>query len=183
MLTLETERTTLRPLTADDFDAVQRWASDPEAVKYMDWGPNTEADTRRFLSDCEKNRAAEPVKKYDFGIALNATGELIGACKIYLLDDLSTAEVGWILRRDHWKRGIATEAAGELLRFGFEALGLHRLFAICMADNYGSYRVMERSNMRREGHYVKGKRLHNAEPDIWVDVYQYAILEEEYFKS
>lgn len=53
-MTLHTERTTLRPLTTEDYDAAHRWASDPETVKFMDWGPNLEEDTRRFLSDCEK---------------------------------------------------------------------------------------------------------------------------------
>lgn len=114
---------------------------------------------------------------------LKETGELIGACKVYMLDGLSTAEVGWILRRDHWKRGIATEVAGALIRFGFETLRLHRVIAECLSDNTGSWRVMEHSGMRREAHYRGCRRLRNVEPEFWVDAYGYAILEEEYYNE
>jgi RimJ/RimL family protein N-acetyltransferase len=183
MTTLETARTILRPLTTGDCAAVQRWASVPENVTYMPWGPNTDTDTLAYLEACEKSWTENPVRRYEFGIVLKASGELIGSCGTYLNNDLSEAELGWILRRDHWKRGIMTETAGELIRFCFEALRLHRVFATSKADNAGSWTVMERNNMRREAHYIKARRLRNVEPETWVDSYEYAILEEEYFNA
>lgn len=182
MTRLETERTILRPLCKADCAAVQRWAAVPENVRYMPWGPNTEEDTLKYLAECEKNWEADPRRKYEYGIVLKETGELIGSCGIYINEELRAAELGWILRRDHWKHGIMTEAAGALIRCCFETLRLHRVFATCNAGNYGSYRVMERNGMRREGHYVKARRLRNVKPETWCDVYSYAILEEEYFK-
>ncbi len=181
MITLETSRKILRPLGKADCAAVQRWASVPENIIYMPWGPNTDEDTLAFLSACEKSWAEDPIKIYEFGIVLKATSELGGSCGIYLSDGLRGAELGWTLRMDHWKRGIMTEAAAELIRFCFEELRLHRVFASCIADNYGSYRVMERNGMRREGHYMKASLLRHAEPDTWADAYCYAILDEEYF--
>ena len=41
----------------------------------------------------------------------------------------------------------------------------------------------ERNNMRREGHFIKARRLQNVEPETWSDVYYYAIVEEEYFNA
>lgn len=180
MITLETKRTILRPLSKADCPAVQLWASVPENVTYMPWGPNTEDDTLNYLETCEQSWASDPIKKYEFGIVSKETGELIGACGVYLNGDLCVAELGWTLRRDHWKRGLMTEVAGELLRFCFTELHLYRVFATCNADNYGSWRVMERNNMRREAHYIKARRLRNVEPVKWVDAYEYAILAEEY---
>jgi [ribosomal protein S5]-alanine N-acetyltransferase len=46
---LETERLLLREYKETDFEAVQLYASNPEVVRYMEWGPNTEKDTRQFL--------------------------------------------------------------------------------------------------------------------------------------
>lgn len=181
MVTLETDRTILRPLNKQDLQAVQLWSSVPENVTHMPWGPNTDAETLEFLDTCEKNWAADPTKKYDFGIVLKETGVLIGACKCYSIDDLCTGELGWIIRRDFWKRGLATEVAGALIRFSFETLRLHRVIALCNSENTGSWRVMEHNRMRREAHYLKCRRLRNVEPAFWVDMYEYAILDEEYF--
>jgi ribosomal-protein-alanine N-acetyltransferase len=183
MIKLETARTILRPLSTADCAAVQRWASVPENVTHMPWGPNTDADTLQFLEACEQSWAADPIQKYEFGIVLKETGELIGSCGVYIKDELRAAELGWILRWDYWKHGIMTEAAGALIRFCFEELRLHRVFALCNAPNYGSYRVMERNGMRREGHYIKSRLLKNVRPETWCDAYSYALLEEEYFKA
>lgn len=183
MTTLETVRSILRPLTTDDCAAVQRWASVPENVTYMPWGPNTDSDTLAYMESCEKSWAEDPIKRYEFGIVLKTTGELIGSCGIYLDGSLRAAELGWIIRRDHWNCGIMTEVAGALIRFCFEKLRLHRVFATSKADNVGSWTVMERNKMRREAHYIKARRLRNVEPETWVDSYEYAILEEEYFNA
>ena len=91
-------------------------------------------------------------------------------------DISALAELGWILHRDHWKKGYGTELAGALIRFGFAELKLHRIIASCIADNYGSYRVMENSHMRREAHFIKN-RFQRGE---WQDEFIYALLQEEW---
>jgi RimJ/RimL family protein N-acetyltransferase len=68
-------------------------------------------------------------------------------------DDLPFApaiEVGWRLAREHWGRGIATEAARAALTFGFEQLGLEEIVAITAVSNTRSQGVMERLDMRRD---------------------------------
>ncbi len=182
MITLETARTILRPLTTGDCAAVQRWASVPENVTHMPWGPNTDEETLKFLEGCEQSWAADPIKKYELGIILKETGELIGACTIYSMED-RTAELGWILRRDYWRKGVMSEVAGELLRYCFETLHVRRVIALCNSENTGSWRVMEHNGMRREAHYIKCRRLRNVVPETWVDAYEYAILDEEYFRQ
>jgi RimJ/RimL family protein N-acetyltransferase len=59
--------------------------------------------------------------------------------------------MGWVLRRDAWGNGYATEAAEALLRFGVQSLGLHRVEATCAPANEASARVMARIGMRYEG--------------------------------
>lgn len=180
MLTLETERLVLRPPTENDFEAVHAYASVPENVYFMVWGPNDEEATRSFLRDCVEAWKADPIIKYDFAITLKDSGRMIGACGIYLNQDRTEAMAGWILHRDYWKQGYMPEAALALLKFGFETLKLHRIYATCNADNYGSYRVMEKVGMRREAHFIKSRFGRVGDKQVWYDQYHYAMLDEEW---
>ncbi|MDR0917007.1 MAG: GNAT family N-acetyltransferase [Oscillospiraceae bacterium] len=147
----------------------------------MAWGPNDEQATRNFISHTIDNATREPRRDFDFAVVLSETGAVIGSCGIYADDAGDTAELGWILHTDHWKHGYGTELGGELIRFGFEELKLRRIFAPCAAVNYGSRRVMERNNMRREATHVKAfwARVDNE----WIDEAVYAILAEEWFRD
>ena len=167
---LETERLILRPLTLDDFEAVHSWASNPENVRYMFWGPNTEEQTKEFLGITKAGK--------DFAVVLRESGQVIGSCGIYPDSANDKAELGWILHKDFWKQGFGVEICGELIRYGFKDLNLRRLFAPCAAVNYGSYRIMERNGMRREALHKKAfwARIDKE----WVDEVVYAILAEEY---
>jgi RimJ/RimL family protein N-acetyltransferase len=59
-------------------------------------------------------------------------------------------EVSWKLAREHWRRGYATGAAREALRFGFERLGLNEIVAMTVPANKRSLRVMERLGMTHD---------------------------------
>lgn len=183
MIALETARTILRPLTADDYSSIYSCASDENIVKHMIWGPFDSAETVRYLKQCEEDWAAEPMMNFEFGIILKETGALAGACWIHLEGNRRCGELGWVLHSDYWNQGLMSEAAGALLRFGFEDLKLHRLSAYCFADNQGSYKIMEKYKMRREGHYIKSDLRRFTEGETWVDIYQYAILDEEYLQN
>lgn len=170
---LETARLILRPLRADDFTAAHSWGSNPENTRYMAWGPNSEQQTREFLA------RAKPGK--DFAVTLKESGVVIGSCGIYPDEANDSAELGWILHKDYWKRGYGTELGGALVKYGFEDLKLRRIYSPCAAVNYGSYRVMERNGMRREGLFRKAfwARVDKE----WIDKAVYALLAEDYFKE
>lgn len=59
-------------------------------------------------------------------------------------------EVGWRLARAHWRRGYATEAARESLRFGFDELGLDEIVSMTYRGNLRSRAVMERIGMSHD---------------------------------
>ncbi len=81
-----------------------------------------------------------------------ATGELIGTCALASLSFRHRrAEVGFILRRDRWGQGLASDALAVLFGFCFDRLGLHRLEADVDPDNARSLRVLERLGFQREG--------------------------------
>ncbi|MCL2530679.1 MAG: GNAT family N-acetyltransferase [Oscillospiraceae bacterium] len=169
---LHTALLLLRPVTMDDFKSVHAWASVPENVRWMTWGPNSEQDTRWWLAEA----AAKP--GYDFAVVLKSTGQVIGSCGIYADEANDTGTLGWILHRDHHGCGYGTEFAQELVRYGFEDLRLRRIIATCAAVNVGSSRIMERAGMRREGLRVKGVWARIDEE--WVDRAEYGMLAEEW---
>lgn len=169
---LETEKLLLRPITLDDAQAMFAYGGNPENVRYMAWGPNTMEQTIDFI---KKSKSGE-----EFAIVLKSENVVIGSCGVYPDENNDTGELGWILHKNYWKHGYGTEFARELIRYGFEDLGLRRLTATCVAENYGSYRIMERNGMRREALHVKA---HWSNVDkVWYDSAVYAILAEEYFK-
>ena len=85
-------------------------------------------------------------------------------------------EIGWSLHPDAQGQGFATEAAREMLRLGFEDLGLHRIDAESDARNAASLRLMERLGMRREAHFVEDEFLKGE----WTSSIVCAILESEW---
>ena len=89
------------------------------------------------------------------------------------------AEVGYVLARQHWGQGYATEALKAVLGFGFSRMELNRIEAKCVPENKGSIRVLEKSGMRREGllrevEFSKGK---------FEDLNLYSILRRDFSRQ
>jgi len=178
MRTIETERLILRKFTIEDFDAVQSYASCVENIVYMLWGPNSAEQTREFIEMAISQADEEPCKNYQYAAVLRSSGKLIGACNLALSG--GEPEIGWILHRDYWKQGYGTEMGEAMLRFGFGELGLHRILAHCDAENTGSYKLMEKIGMRREGLFIEGRPAHKLSEKKYGDELSYAILREEW---
>lgn len=176
-VTLETPRLLLRELSADDTAAVQAYAGDAEVVRYLDWGPNTPGDTARFLATAQAAREAALRSAYHLAIVVKTAGRLIGGCRIEVRSAANGhGDLGFVLDRQHWGHGYATEATRALLEFGFRRLALHRIWATCDARNQASVRVLEKAGMRREGHLRQNTRPKGE----WRDSYVYAILQPEW---
>jgi ribosomal-protein-alanine N-acetyltransferase len=174
---LRTPRLVLREYVEGDFAAVHAYAGDPEMTRYMAWGPNTEADTREFLAEALAARGTEPRTVFDLAITLRDGGRLVGGCGLRVSEPRHRGGViGYILHRDAWGRGYASEAAQALVDFGFGTLGMHRIYAVCDPANVASAHVLEKLGMRREG----VMREHRWEKGRWVDELLYAVLDREW---
>lgn len=179
MKILETERLILRPFEENDFEAVHSYASIAENIQYMVWGPNEESHTKAFISQAIAKSKEISCSNYQYAAVLKSSGKLIGACDIAIWGE-DEAGIGWILHRDYWKQGFGTEMGSRILEFGFEELRLHRIVAHCDTENYGSYRVMERIGMRREGCFIEGRTANKFSDKRYGDEYSYAILRDEW---
>jgi RimJ/RimL family protein N-acetyltransferase len=174
---LETERLRLREFRADDHDDVHAYASDAKVARFMDWGPNTPEITAEFLGRQLQSQEVWPRPDVGLAMELKATGEVMGSIRLWVVDAANrTGEVGYSLGRPHWRKGLATEAAKAMLDVGFGVLGLHRVVGTCNVKNRGSWGVMRKLGMRREGRFRRDRMVKGA----WRDTYLYALLAEEW---
>jgi RimJ/RimL family protein N-acetyltransferase len=174
---LETKRLRLRPFRPEDRDDVHAYGSDPMVSRFMVWGPNTEADTDTFLGKAIEAQDRWPRTDVSLAMELRATGQMIGSIRLWVVDaDQRTAEIGYSLARPQWRKGLTSEAALALMSVGFEVLGLHRIVATCDMRNRGSWGVMRKLGMRREG-LLRSERMVKG---AWRDTYLYALTEEEW---
>jgi RimJ/RimL family protein N-acetyltransferase len=172
-----TERLRLRDFQADDWAAVLAYQSDPRYLRYYAWTERAEEDVRAFVGMFLAHQAQSPRWKWQLAITLPEDGRLIGNCGLRLdAVGARVGNIGYELDPRYWGRGFATEAAREMVRFGFEELGLHRIWSWCVADNIASARVLEKLGMRREGRQREAKWYKGR----WWDTLLFGILEQEW---
>lgn len=160
-IVLTGQQVLLRPLTVTDAEAMLVFASDPQVTRFLPWTPETNVETvRSFLADQVGRR-----KRGDalgFAVVSRETGVMIGSTDLMNLRAArGEAELGYLLHRDFWGRGVMTEAAHLTLSYGFEEMGLQRVYAWADQENQGSRRVLEKQGMQAaltEMRLVKGER-------------------------
>ena len=170
---LTTDRLILRDFKESDWETVLNYQSDPLYLRYNPWTERTEEDARAFVGIFVAHQAEQPRLKFQLALILKETGQLIGNCGVRVNDpELREANIGYELDSRYWGNGYATEAAREILRFGFEELDMHRIWASCLAENTGSSHVLEKLGMVQEAHFQEKKYF----KDRWWDEKIYAIL-------
>jgi RimJ/RimL family protein N-acetyltransferase len=176
---LDTQRLLLREYLPGDTElaALLAFMSDPEVATHASWGPLSEEEARQVLRSVDESRKADPRLSFGLAIVEKASGELIGHASLNVRNPSTReGEIGYTLARPKWGLGYATEAARELLAFGFGPCGLHRIFATASPANVASHRVLEKIGMKREGLLRKNVLMRGQ----WRDSVLYAGLEEDF---
>lgn len=167
-LAIDAAGLSLRPFTDEDVDAIFPIVSQRDFPRNMSWAAHASREV-----------TADWVKSLGAGLAANtsvtwaivpARGELAGkAAGCVGLETIrwhigalrvDRAELGYWLAPALWNQGHMTEAANAVVRFAFEAIGLHKLTTRCFEDNQASRRVIEKVGFRFVG---------RAEDDVWRD--------------
>lgn len=170
---------TLRPLVEADWAAAHAWGSDPEVCRWQPWGPNREAESRAYARRAEEDNHAVPRVRWVLAVCVDgvdrAVGPVVGAVEVNRVDQ-HVVELGWVLRRDHWGRGLATSAARQVAAIAFGELDAHRVAATCDPRNAASAAVIARLGMTWEGRLREVKQLR----DGWRDSDVYSLLAHEW---
>lgn len=143
---LHTPRLTLRPADIGDLQSTHAYAADLENTRFMMYLPYASLEeTAQMLREAEAEWQKPLPDRYEFSILLE--GRHIGGLTLYMQEDRSEAELGWVLHKDYWRRGYVTEAAQGMIAFA-QGLGVRRIFACCDSENMASYKTMEKLGMK-----------------------------------
>lgn len=147
MTEIQTHRLRLRRFTWGDLDELAFISADPETRRYMWAGPLTRDQTadniRRWIEEYEERGLGT------LALVYKPDGRLIGQCGLGIESD-ELYSVGYMIYRDYWGLGLATEAGSALLEHVFETFGPNVIRAEAMADNAASRRVMEKLGMTHQ---------------------------------
>ncbi|MEZ0446884.1 GNAT family N-acetyltransferase [Cellulomonas sp. ICMP 17802] len=174
---IRTDRLTVRRFDAGDGEALHRYLSQPEAVRFEPY----DVQTRLRCHELALDRAGDEA----FWAVCRTEDELlIGNLYLHRDDPRSwhTYTLGYVFDPAQWGHGYATEAARALLDVCFRDWGAQRVAARCNPENARSWRLLERLGMRREGLLEQAASFATdaAGRPLWHDAYLYAVLEDEW---
>ena len=172
---LTTERLLLRPFEVGDVADVLAYASDPEVARFLDLPqPYTSDDAEEYVA---RRILDDWANEATFAIVWQR--RVVGSIGLHVNVPDEVAELGYLLAREMWGRGIVPEAGRAVIDWGFERYALHKVYARSDLRNRQSWRVMEKVGMTREG-VVRGYRKVRGEH---VDDAFFGVLREEWKRT
>lgn len=146
---------TLRAWKTEDAESLAQAANNPNIAKNLRNvfpNPYTLEDAIWYINDCISN--AEK-KQLNCGInyAIEVDGQAAGGIGVFVKDDVyeKSAELGYWLSEDYWRKGIMSRAVQAICKEAFAAFDIVRIFAEPFADNAGSIGVLEKAGFTYEG--------------------------------
>lgn len=133
----------LKRLTSDHIDDFMKWAADDEVTKTLMWNSyKTRQEAESFFKNV--------VEKHEWFKAI-CLGELVVGSLTLDKKNMHTAELGYVISRSFWGKGIATQAVRLALLTCFAELMIERVIAYVDPSNVASRRVLEKNGFICEG--------------------------------
>jgi RimJ/RimL family protein N-acetyltransferase len=175
---ITTPRLLLRPFGQDDLDDLHAIQSREDVNRYLYWSPRTRQEVAGVITKRATMSALEGEGDIlVLAVELRETGTVIGDVNLaWQSEEHRQGEFGFVFHPDYHGHGYAGEAAVEMLRLGFEGLGLHRIVGRADGRNTASARLMEKLGLRREAHFVQNEVVKGE----WTDEVVYAMLASEW---
>ncbi len=174
---LKTDRLILRKMCLSDLEDVFEYASCPAVSEYLLWLPHPDrAFTRTYLKNIEKRYKL--CEFYDY--AIEYRGKMIGTVGFTSLSpEHQRGEIGFVINKSYWGQGIGKEAAGRLIKYGFEVLKLSRIEAMFIEGNLRSEALLTSLGFKIEGTLKSYMQVKGEPRNITVA----AICADEYFNA
>ena len=146
-----TERLILRELKPEDAEDLYRIYSDPLTMEFMGAGSVSVKAEREQI----EKHITKYYEKEGFGLwatVLKEDKRLIGRCGLlrYEIEGVMETEIAYLIDRNYWGRGLATEAARSIVKLASEKYNFDRLIAVINPQNTASVRVAEKIGMKFE---------------------------------
>jgi ribosomal-protein-alanine N-acetyltransferase len=145
--TLISKRLILRPFRLDDVNALHKIMIEPGVMQYF---PNPgPPEISRVQTLIERQLMQWSELGYGWwAVEHPERGQLIGWCGLQYLPETDENEVGYLLDKSHWGRGLATEAGRLSLEYGFNCLNFEEVIGVVHPDNTASKRVLEKLGLK-----------------------------------
>ncbi len=171
---LETDRLVLRAFKSSDEACVQ------ELLQCKEIAANTRSIEHPYPDGAAKLWIEKQPQLWNegksavFAICLKDSGELVGAAGLEINQPDENAELGYWIGKTYWHQGYCTEAASQVMSFGFDELGLHKIHANHLKRNPASGRVLQKIGMLYEGEL----RGHMKKWGVFEDVVVYGLVRD-----
>ena len=154
---LKTERLTLKYITQDDFEELKTILKDKDVMYAWEYD-FTDNDVQEWI-----DRNLDFYKRYNLGFFImseNQSGNVIGqtALKPDTIEGKQYYEIGYILKKEYWHKGYATETAKALKEYAFNTLKLNEVIFEIRPNNLPSRKVAENLGAKICGEFIKNVR-------------------------
>jgi ribosomal-protein-alanine N-acetyltransferase len=140
---IETPRLILREIAHDDANGIFKNFSDADVAQWFFEQPYTEMEQVTQIID-EFSRDFRQGKGLTWAIILKENATCIGTCGYGDVESGGRGEIGFDLAKEHWGKGLMTEALTAIIDYGFEALNLFRVEAHTYSSNTRAIRLLEK---------------------------------------
>ena len=173
MTAVTKENSKLRFFKKEDAIDVQRLANHPELANMIGLPhPYLLSYAEDWIGS--QPEAIQQGREYPYAIICD--DQLVGTITLRIDRSNNIGELGYWIGREYWGKGIATEAARQIIRFGFYELALHKIHASALLRNPGSQRVLDKAGLSREGVRKEHRLLHGVHEDTVL----YGLLKSEF---
>ncbi len=169
----------IRDFTMDDVESFSALAADPEVTRFLYWGPYNTTQTRQFVRKAVSLSEPSPRRKYLLVIE-DRQKELLGYIHLNIKSFINAeAEITYCLQKKYWGQGLGSEAVRAVLKYSFEKLHLHRVFARIDEENVKSAALLKKNGFVYEGKlrqdaFMKGQ---------WRDSLIFSVLSHEFLSD
>ena len=176
--TIETERLVLRGWTVEDVDDLFDYAKNPNVGPHGGWKPHeSKTESLEIIQTLF-------LRKYDcWAVVLKENGKVIGSIGFEAdtkRPEIACRELGYAIGEEYWGKGIMTEAAMAVIRFGFEEMGLPMISIYRNPLNHRSGRVIEKCGFVYEGTLRQANKIYDG---TIRDVACFSMMREEYLQK
>lgn len=148
---LHTNRLTLRKLGVEDTPSLVKYANNKKITEHILNMPYPYQEPDAVFRISYVHRGFKAKTRYVFAVIFKESGELIGEISLHVDSSRNIAQLAYWLGEPFWNKGLATEATGVVLKFGFEQLHLDMVYAECLLENKASQKVLVNNKLIKAG--------------------------------
>lgn len=160
----------------NDYELLSRVFKNKTVMLYTLDDCYTDDELYKYFQKILKNNQSDNRVHYEYKVVED--GNFIGFADFEIIRKIPNAgiaEIGYLLLPEYWNKGYGTRIANVLIHICFNELGLHKVVANCNASNIGSWRIMEKVGMTKEGEFKK----HRFKNGRYADEYQYSLIKKD----